>query len=84
MTCILKQAFEKLNQAKDKQIIVAIGNSAAGKSTMLTSLIYGPKCLEMRTIVEKLNGPDGTTRDRKDEVIDWTSEFRKRMEEERM
>lgn len=47
---------------------------------MLTSLIYGPQCLEMRTIVEKLPSPDGTVRDRKDEVIDWTSDFRKRME----
>lgn len=51
---------------------MAIGNSAAGKSTMLTSLIYGPNCLEKKTIVEKIKGPDGNLRDRKDEVIDWT------------
>ena len=76
LACILKQAFKKLSQAKDKEIIVAIGNSAAGKSTMLTSMIYGPESLQLKTIVENKKLPDGRIIERKEEVIDWTDQFR--------
>ena len=79
LTCILKQAFKKLNQAKDKEIVVAIGNSAAGKSTMLTSLIYGPESLRLTVITENKQGPNGRMIERKEEVIDWTDDFRKYM-----
>jgi len=34
-------ALTKFDEAKDKDIILAIGNTGSGKSTMLTSLIYG-------------------------------------------
>ena len=76
LTCILKQAFKKLSQAKDKEIVVAIGNSAAGKSTMLTSLIYGPQSLKLTVITEKKMGPGGKEIERKEEVIDWTDGFK--------
>jgi len=62
--------------AKDKEIVVAIGNSAAGKSTMLTSLIYGPDNLQVKTISENKKLPDGRTIERKEDVIDWTDKFR--------
>ena len=52
LTAVLNEAFKKLSQAKDKNIVVAIGNSAAGKSTMLTSLIYGPENLHLTKIKE--------------------------------
>lgn len=50
LTSVLREAFKKLQQAKDMNIVVAIGNSAAGKSTMLTSLIYGADVLVLKKI----------------------------------
>lgn len=43
---VLRGAFEGLEQVNDEDIVVAIGNTGVGKSTMLMSLIYGPQCLE--------------------------------------
>ena len=40
-------ALTKFEEAKDKDIILAIGNTGSGKSTMLTSLIYGTDYLDV-------------------------------------
>ena len=48
---VLKQAYEYLDNvglsknASQNNLIVAIGNTGCGKSTMLTSLVYGPESL---------------------------------------
>ena len=43
---VLKTALTKIEDTKDKEIILAIGNTGSGKSTMLTSLIYGTSFLK--------------------------------------
>ena len=43
---VLKTALTKFEDTKDKEIILAIGNTGSGKSTMLTSLIYGTNFLK--------------------------------------
>lgn len=43
---VLKTALTKFEDTKDKDIILAIGNTGSGKSTMLTSLIYGTNFLK--------------------------------------
>jgi len=42
---ILMQVDTNLNQQGDKDIIVGLGNTGCGKSTMLTSLVYGKEAL---------------------------------------
>ena len=39
---ILEEAFKYLSKIEGKNIILAVGNTGCGKSTMLTSLMYGP------------------------------------------
>ena len=43
---VLKAALTKYEQAEKKEVIVAVGNTGSGKSTMLTSLIYGTDFLK--------------------------------------
>lgn len=62
-------------------IVVAIGNSAAGKSTMLTSLIYGADVLVLKKIQDQREGPGGKLVNYTQDVIDQTDEFKKQMEE---
>jgi len=61
MTCslenivaILEQAFKSLEFLNDKNIILAVGNTGCGKSTMLTSLMYGPEALELKKEVYQI------------------------------
>lgn len=42
---VLVVAFEQLGVAKDANLVVAIGNTGSGKSTMLSSIIYGSDSL---------------------------------------
>lgn len=42
---VLKAALTKFEEASGKDVILAIGNTGSGKSTMLTSLIYGTDML---------------------------------------
>lgn len=46
----LAKAFKGLDLIKGHEIILAIGNTGCGKSTMLTSLVFGPGALEEREI----------------------------------
>ena len=39
---------------KGKQLVLAIGNSGSGKSTMLTSLAFGPEALHEIDKVEEI------------------------------
>lgn len=51
---VLSVAFDTLGPAKDQDLIVAIGNTGCGKSTMLSSLIYGTDALEYKQISEEV------------------------------
>lgn len=52
-----KEVFGHVEQANDKQIIIALGNPGCGKSTMFTSLVYGPQSLERRKVEYKFEIP---------------------------
>ena len=54
---ILEKAFLNLKQLENKDIILAIGNTGCGKSTMLTSLMYGPQSLKLQKIDYEINVP---------------------------
>ena len=46
----LSEFFNALNQLKQYDLIIAIGNTGCGKSTMITSLVNGPDSLEIRNV----------------------------------
>ena len=70
---VLIVAFEQLGVAKDADLVVAIGNTGSGKSTMLSSIIYGPDALHIteieQTYTKKVRGKE-TIAKRKKKVID--------------
>ena len=43
---VLNAALTKFEEVNEKNVILAVGNTGSGKSTMLTSLIYGTEMLE--------------------------------------
>jgi len=59
ITAVLGEAYKTLGQVEKKNIVVAVGNTACGKSTMLTSLIYGPDKLESKELVEERKNLQG-------------------------
>ena len=67
---VLQVAFETLSPAKDANLVVAVGNTGCGKSTMLSSIIFGPDCLQKTQIsVEKVvMKRDRKTKQMKEEV----------------
>lgn len=42
---VLEVAFKRLDPAKGANLVVAVGNTGCGKSTMLTSILFGPDSL---------------------------------------
>jgi predicted GTPase len=54
---ILEEAFKFLQKIEGKNIILAVGNTGCGKSTMLTSLMYGPEALELKKIDYEIKIP---------------------------
>ena len=45
----LKLVFDQLEAAQDADLVLAVGNTGCGKSTMLSSLVYGPGHLSVTT-----------------------------------
>ena len=43
---VLTEGFKTLEKIKDASIVLVIGNTGSGKSTMLSSLLRGPDALE--------------------------------------
>ena len=51
---MLSAAFDTLAPAKNADLVVAIGNTGCGKSTMLSSVIFGPDSLHHTQIEEQV------------------------------
>ena len=47
VTQILDNVTKRLIQAHGADLLICIGNTGCGKSTILASLIYGPSKMEM-------------------------------------
>lgn len=50
----LEKIFDLLNIFKDKNLILPIGYTGCGKSTLITSLVFGPESLEKKAIVRQV------------------------------
>ena len=57
----LELAFLELDfdQIKDQDVVLAVGNTGSGKSTMLTALIFGPNELHLTKIKKEIRLADG-------------------------
>jgi len=44
---VVREAFENLDAIDDHDLILAIGNTGCGKSTMLSSVLFGTESLEI-------------------------------------
>ena len=45
---VLTEGFKSLDKIKGANIVLVMGNTGSGKSTMLSSLLKGPQALEMK------------------------------------
>ena len=50
----LRHAFAQFELVDDADIVLAVGNTGCGKSTMLSSLVDGPDSLQLQTLREEL------------------------------
>lgn len=53
LTKILEEAFKTFDESKLDNVVMAIGNTGCGKSTLMGSMILGPDKLERRKIEKK-------------------------------
>lgn len=71
---VLREGFKVLQKIKGAHIVLVIGNTGSGKSTMLSSLLRGPEFLEVKQIqfTIEVPGTDGTTttKQKSKQVID--------------
>jgi hypothetical protein len=76
----LNSSFKMLQQVKDKNVIMALGNTGCGKSTMLNALVMGPEVLQETslTITMEINGAGGVkkTKTKKQKVVDLKDEHK--------
>ena len=54
LVSILAWAFEKVKCVEEQDVVVALGNTGCGKSTMFTSLIFGTEALELKVLQQKV------------------------------
>ena len=57
MCLILEQAFKTLMNIDNANLILAIGNTGCGKSTMMTSLMFGSDALEIKKVTQTIEVP---------------------------
>ena len=72
----LKEALNGVSQVNGKDIIVCLGNTGSGKTTMVNSLVHGPESLEIMEIKEKVKVKKGKTKEVKKMVIEQKEEFK--------
>ena len=58
LIAVCEAVFKNLDQIRDCELIMAIGNTGCGKSTMISSLVFGPEMHELTSKKEKkeING----------------------------
>lgn len=72
----LREALNGVSHVNGKDIIVCLGNTGSGKTTMLNSLVHGPESLEVIEIKEKVKIKKGKTKEVKKLVIEQKEEFK--------
>ena len=62
---ILEEAYKTLNKVNQSNLILAVGNTGCGKSTMMTSLMFGVDALEETKIEYEIEIPMANAPNRK-------------------
>ena len=57
LVMILEEAYKTLNEVNNSNLILAVGSTGCGKSTMLTSLMFGSEALEMKKSKKEIDVP---------------------------
>ena len=67
LVAILERAYKTLKDIHQANLILAVGNTGCGKSTMLTSLMFGTDALEEKKIEYEIDIPkaDGSIKKKK-------------------
>lgn len=55
---VLTEAFKVVEKIRGANIVLVIGNTGSGKSTMLSSLLRGPQALEVKQITFTIDVPN--------------------------
>lgn len=76
---VCRIALKEIDQSNiaDKQLLIAVGNTGCGKSTMISSLVFGPEMLELK--MKGSNGRRGGPR-----VIDQTEALKEKLKNEKL
>ena len=62
LVVVIHEISQKLPQAKDQDVVLAIGSTGCGKSTMLNAILWGPESLSVQKIDVELRDRGGNTR----------------------
>lgn len=73
----LKLVFDQLEAAQDANLVLAVGNTGCGKSTMLSSLVYGPGHLSVTVKNDEIDTAKGK-KIVKRKVIEQSNELRQK------
>ena len=66
---MLETLFKGLDEINNKNIVIALGDTGCGKSTMLTALVFGPEALEEKNVKVAVTTKNGRTREEFRKVI---------------
>lgn len=72
---LLDLIFETFRIIEGADLLVSVGNSGCGASTMMNALMYGPEALEEKQLEFMVKGPKGQMTKRMCTVIDQREEF---------
>jgi len=72
---LLDLIFETFRVIDNSDLLVSVGNSGCGASTMMNALMYGPDALEEKQLEFMVKGPKGQMTKRLCSVIDQREEF---------
>lgn len=71
MVLVLEQAYRTLQHINDANLILAVGNTGCGKSTMMTSLMFGSDALEVKKGKKEIEVPIAGGGTKKKNVNTW-------------
>ena len=73
---LLDLIFETFNMVEGADLLISVGNTGSGKSTMINSLMYGASTLEEKELEFQVRGHRGKMKKVQRRVIEQKEEFR--------
>lgn len=73
---LLDLIFETFNMVEGADLLLSVGNTGCGKSTMINSFMYGPQSLEEKQLEFQVRGHRGKMKKLQRTVIEQKEEFK--------